>query len=99
MGEICVGRVHGRLGVDGRAGVLSGTLQWRIHRLPGPDRFPRVHEHQSVPGQERVLLEGIRDAAGAAGLSRLPGTRAGYNAEYESVRVSAGRTRAFRRAV
>ena len=46
-----------------RADPLSGRVQRRVRRLPGPDRLPRVHDGQHLQGRERLLLEGPVEAA------------------------------------
>ncbi len=52
-----VRRLDRRLGSDGGADLLSRSLQRRLHRLPGPDRLPRLHLHRSLQGQNAFWLD------------------------------------------
>ena len=73
LGALHVRRVHGRLGGDGRAGLLPRRVQRRLDRLPRSDRLPRLHGRGHLQGHERVLVRGSLEEGGAAGPSRLPG--------------------------
>ena len=50
MGTVHVRGIDGRLGGHGRPGLLPRQFQRRLHRLPRPDRLPRLHDRQPLRG-------------------------------------------------
>ncbi len=50
LGALRLRRFHRRMGIAGRAGILSGPLQRRVRRVPRSGGFPRLHQHQSLLG-------------------------------------------------
>ena len=61
LGAVCVWRVDGWLGVAGSADVLSGSLQWRVCRLPGSGGLSRLHDGRSVQAGQHVLHRRARN--------------------------------------
>ena len=55
VGARAVRRFDRRLGSARRAGVLPGRVQRHVRQLPGPDRFPALHQHQHLRRSKRVL--------------------------------------------
>ena len=99
LGALRLRRIDGWLGSDGRAAVLPGPLQRRVHRLPRPGGFPRLHHGQHLRRQERLRHAGPAHQPAAARHAELPGRDARHGQEHEPAGARARVTRPLRRAV
>ncbi len=99
LGALRLRRLDGRLGGDGRPGLLSRRLQRGVDRVSRSDRLPGVHGRQHLRRPERLSPRRAVEDDAATGHAQLSRTHLGDAGGDEQVRTRARHERPVGRPV